>query len=193
MEAFEAFVALTMEAEDDLVVSEAVKFPVTRRTAKSSHAETQTHGFEVDLVGARSDRLVLATVKSFFGSRGVVADSVLGIDKLERGNRLYALLNDQDVRAQVIAAAARRYGYKTRQIELRLYVGRFAGGKSGEHERRIRDWCSKQRVGTGPIKVYAVEDVAHTAVSLASTKTYRDNPALVAVKVLAAAGMINTR
>ncbi len=34
----------------------------------------QTHGYEVDLVGARSDRLVLATVQSYLGSRGVVAD-----------------------------------------------------------------------------------------------------------------------
>ena len=33
MEAFESFVALTLEAER-LVVSEAVKFPVTRLTAK---------------------------------------------------------------------------------------------------------------------------------------------------------------
>jgi len=40
-------------------VSEAVKFRVKRRTAKTSHEETQTHGFEVDLVGARADRLVL--------------------------------------------------------------------------------------------------------------------------------------
>jgi hypothetical protein len=57
-----------------LVVSEAVKFPVTRLTAKAIYAETQTHGFEVDLVGARHDKLVLATVKSFFGSRGVAAE-----------------------------------------------------------------------------------------------------------------------
>src|SRR5690349_13390541 len=57
---------------DGLVVSEAVKFPVTRQTGKTSHKEVQTHGYEVDLIGARADRLVLATVKSFFGSRGVV-------------------------------------------------------------------------------------------------------------------------
>lgn len=49
MEAFESFVALALEGED-LFVSEAVKFPVTRQTAKAAYAETQTHGFEVDLV-----------------------------------------------------------------------------------------------------------------------------------------------
>ena len=45
MEAFESFVALTMEED------------------------TGTHGFEVDLVGARRDELVLAAVESFFGAR----------------------------------------------------------------------------------------------------------------------------
>src|SRR6266516_1780005 len=100
MEAFESFVALTLEAEG-LVVSEAVKFPVTRQTAKAAYAETQTHGFEVDLVAARADRLVLATVKSFFGSRGVVADAVMGWSE-QRFTRLYALLNDPVVRDAVV-------------------------------------------------------------------------------------------
>jgi hypothetical protein len=77
MESFEQFVAVAMEAEG-LIVSEAVKFPVRRQTRKALHDEVQTHGYEVDLVGARADRLVLATVKSFLGSRGVVADHVMG-------------------------------------------------------------------------------------------------------------------
>lgn len=58
MEAFESFVALALETEG-LVVSEALKFPVTRQTPSG----LQTHGYEVDLVGARADRLVLASVK----------------------------------------------------------------------------------------------------------------------------------
>ena len=66
MESFEQFVAVAMEAEG-FVVSKAVKFPVQRKTRKASHPEVQTHGYEVDLIGARSNRLVLATVKSFFG------------------------------------------------------------------------------------------------------------------------------
>ena len=67
MEAFESFVAIALEVED-FVVSEAVKFPVQKLTKKVAYEESQTHGFEVDLVAARADRLVLATVKSFFGS-----------------------------------------------------------------------------------------------------------------------------
>ena len=64
VEAFDLFVALALESEG-LVVSEALKFPVKVRTTKAAYEQWQTHGFEVDLVGARSDRLVLATVKSF--------------------------------------------------------------------------------------------------------------------------------
>lgn len=77
MESFESVVALVLEAEG-FVVSGAVKFPVTRRTVKAMHKEVQTHGYEVDLVAARADVLVLATVKSFFGSRGVAAEDVAG-------------------------------------------------------------------------------------------------------------------
>ena len=141
VEAFESFVAIAREAEG-FVVSEAVKFPVTRQTAKTAYEESQTHGFEVDLVGARSDRLVLATVKSFFGSRGVVSDHVIGTTPKVRLKKRYALVNDPSVRRTVIATAAKRYGYKTGQVELRLYVGRFAAPKHGTHERAIRHWAA---------------------------------------------------
>jgi hypothetical protein len=77
VEAYESFVAVAL-AEEGFVVSEAAKFPVQLRTNKAAYDEYQTHGFEVDLVAARSDRLVLATVKSFFGSRGVVSEHVIG-------------------------------------------------------------------------------------------------------------------
>ncbi|MBM7857283.1 hypothetical protein JOD27_001057 [Lentzea nigeriaca] len=62
MEAFESFVALTMEADTDdgrLVVSEAIKFPGCPPDCQASHVEFQTHGFEVDLVGAPRTRWFL--------------------------------------------------------------------------------------------------------------------------------------
>src|SRR6059036_3645779 len=46
MEAFESFVALALESEG-LVVSEALKFPVTQQTTSG----LQTHGYLVDLLG----------------------------------------------------------------------------------------------------------------------------------------------
>lgn len=185
MEAFETFVALALETEE-LVVSEALKFPVQQQTSSG----LQTHGYEVDLVGARADRLVLATVKSFFGSRGVVAEHVAGTAVKASFNKRYALLNDPFVRGTVVQEAANRFGYSLEQVELRLYVGKFAGAKSGAHEAEVREWCSTQHVGAGPIKVIGVDEVVARVRDVASSKQYRDNAALVAMKVMEAAGAV---
>ncbi len=189
MESFEQFVAVAMEAEG-LIVSEAVKFAVQRKTQKSVHDEVQTHGYEVDLIGARADRLVLATVKSFFGSRGVVADHVCGTGGDQGARNLYLLLNDRTIRDGVVAAASDRYGYRQDQVILRLYVGRFAAPTKGTHEASIREWASKQHVGSGPIEVYGLGDVTDAVRRAAASKTYRDNPVLVTMKVLDAAGLL---
>jgi hypothetical protein len=185
VEAFESFVALALESEG-LVVSEALKFPVRLQTSSG----LQTHGYEVDLVGARANQLVLASVKSFFGSQGVYADHLAGTAKKPALNKRYALLNNRDVRDAVVQGAAERFGYSLDQIELRFYVGKFAG-KSGKHEALVRQWCAEQHVGSGPIKVIGVHEVV-AQVSLVATHTqYRDNAALVAMKVLDAAGALN--
>lgn len=184
MEAFEQFVAVAMQAENPgLVVSGAVKFPVTRKTRKAAYEEVQTHGYEVDLVGANSKQLVLATVKSFFGSRGVQATSVMGTG---RGAGGYRLLNDPVIRDGVIADASRRYGYPEIEICLRFYVGKFAPGD----EPRIREWCAGQQLASGPIQVFGVRDVVARVMETASKRIYVDDASVVAVKVLAAAGEI---
>lgn len=191
MESFEQFVAVAMEAEG-LVVSEAVKFPVKRKTRKTSHTEIQTHGYEVDLIGGRADKLVLATVKSFLGSRGVAAEHVMGTGGRPSAMRRYMLLNDYDIRSAVVSEAARRYGYLPDQVNLRLYVGRFAGPAKGTHEAAIRKWAKSQHVGCGPIEVYGLSDVVQAVQTAAASKTYRDNPVLVTMKVLNAAGLLDT-
>src|ERR1700677_4201555 len=176
MESFESVIALVLEVEG-FVVSGAVKFPVTRRTAKAMHKEVQTYGYEADLVAARADMLVLATVKSFFGSRGVAAEDVAG------GGRFgthYKLLNDQVIREGVITAAADRYGYAEDRVRLRLYAGRFAGPGKGIHEARIRDMPG--------FEVFGPEEIASKLIEVAASKQYRDSPALAAVKLLEAAG-----
>jgi hypothetical protein len=150
----------------------------------------QTHGFDVDLVGASAAKLVLASVKSFFGSRGVFAAAVKGEAPKPADNRLYAMLNDPVVRQGILEGACIRYGYKPTQVEFRLYVGKFAAASKGAEEQSVRDWCAVTVVGGGPIKVYGVTEVAARAREVASTKQYRDNPALVAIKVLDAAGML---
>lgn len=188
MEAFEQFVAVALEAER-LVVSPAVKFRVQRRTKKASCDEFQTHGYEVDLVAARADRLVLATVKSFFGSQGVVAEHV--VDKNSKHGKRYMLLNDEEIREGVMNAVCKEYGYKAGQVQLRLYVGKFAAPKTGTHEAAIREWCAGQHVGAGPIEVFGVEDVVAQVRRAAAEKQYRDNPVLVTMKVLQAAGLLS--
>lgn len=189
MESFEQFVAVAMEAEG-LIVSEAVKFSVQRQTRKVVHDEVQTHGYEVDLVGARSDRLVLATVKSFLGSRGVVAEHVMGTGGDLRFRNLYLLLNDTVIRSGVVSSAAKRYGYAENQVRVRLYVGRFAAPVKHTHEPVIREWAATQIVGGGPIEVYGLPDVIQVVRKVAGSKTYRDNPVLVTMKVLDAAGLL---
>jgi len=184
VEAFEQFVALAMESEG-LVVSSALKFPVKRRTRKVAYEEWQTHGFEVDLVAARADRLVLATVKSFFGSRGVVAAHVRGESADPKANALYALLNDVHIRDTVVASAAERFGFALDRVEIRLYVGRFATSTA---ETEIQAWCEGQVVGSGPITVIGAGEVVKVVREVARSKQYRDNAVLATLKVLDAAG-----
>jgi hypothetical protein len=191
VEAFESVVAVALEAEG-FVVSEAVKFPVRIKTAKQAYDEYQTHGFEVDLVGARADRLVLATVKSFLGSRGVAADHVTGEATSAVKRKRYALLNDTEVRSKVVTEAAKRYGYPKRQIELRLYAGRFAAPQTGTHRAAIEEWARRQRIAGG-IRVFGLDQIVDQLRSAASHKQYRDNPVLVTLKVLEAAGQLAPR
>lgn len=190
MEAFESFVAVALES-DGFVVSSGIKFPVTIRTDKTLRAEYQTHGFEVDLIAARADKLVLATVKSFLGSRGVVSDHVLGVSQNRSAVKRYAILNNREVRSAVVRQAARRYGYRTRQVDLRLYVGRFAGRSTGAHEAQIRQWAKTQRVGSGPIQIVGLQEVVGSVVRIAQETQYLNNPVLVTLKVLAESGLID--
>lgn len=185
MEAFEQFVAIAMESEG-LVVSSALKFNVRRKTRKQAYDEYQTHGFEVDLVGARRDKLVLATVKSFFGSRGVVADHVLGNDATY--SKWYALLNRPDVRDSVVNSAAERFGYDLSQIEMRLYAGKFSTSAS---EATIRAWAAQELVGGGPIVIHDAQSVVRAVRTAAANKQYRDSAVLATLKVLDATGSLH--
>jgi hypothetical protein len=183
VEAFEQFVALAMEAEG-FVVSEALKFPVRRQTKKTAYPEFQLHGYEVDLVGARADRLVLASVKSFFGSTGVKASDIFGGGK---NAALYKMLNEPDIRDGLVEGAAARFGYATDQVEMRFYVGKFQNTTS---EHAVRAWADTQRVGGGPLRVFGAADVVGTVRKVAGSKTYRDNAVLATLKVLDATGQL---
>ena len=127
MEGFEHVVKIALECEN-LIVTGNLKFYVKRKTSKKKTDEYQTHGYEIDLVGARRDKLVLASVKSFFGSRGVSRQGFKGIADESKKTyfALHKIFNEAAIREKVIEEAARIYGYDEDQIELRLYVGKFA-------------------------------------------------------------------
>lgn len=192
VEGFESFCKVAMETEG-LVVSGGVKFPVARPTKKAPYPsgiqETQTHGYEVDLVGADANRLVLASVKSYFGSRGVLAAEVTGAAG-DTGR--YRLLNDQTIRQKVIVGACARYGYELAQVSLRLYVGKWASSKGIDNRAVTLEWCATQIAGGGPISVIDVETVVEAVKGAAASSTYVDDPVIVALKVLTAAGALNS-
>ncbi len=186
MEAFESFVALALEAED-FVVTGPVKFKISKKTNKTAKDEYQTHGYEVDLVGSRGDKLVLVSVKSFLGSGGVKPKEVTGEQGAEK-SKGYKMLNDPVLRNEIVRMAAEKYGYKISQVEMRLYGGLFHTGEKGF--THVKEWAQRQRVGAGPIGVYSGSEVAAIVLKMADSKTYRDHAVLMAVKVLKAAGMI---
>jgi hypothetical protein len=188
--AFEEFIAVYLE-QQDYFVSSSVKFPVKRQTRRSDRVEVQTHGYEVDLRAARADNVILASVKSFLGSWGVVADHVIGTSENIAANRLYVILNEKEIRRSIVRQAASRYRYERNQVQLGLYVGRFSGPSKGEHEQRVRDWCKRQHIGSGAIEVLSLTDMVETVVhSATDSKQYRDNPVLMTMRLLNAANLL---
>jgi hypothetical protein len=186
MESFEHLCKVALEAEG-FVVTSNVKFFVRRQTRKSAYAEFQEHGYEVDLVAARGDRLVLAEVKSFFGSRGVNRQSFRGLaDEAKKADFSgYKLFNDAQLRVEVVSRAGELYGYPLNQIEMRLYVGKFAGG----HEQSIRDHFDS--FSEPLVRVVGLKEIVDSLMAVAERKTYKDDPVIMTVKALGAAGRLD--
>ena len=166
-----------MKAEN-LHVSGPIKFMIKRKTKKKAYDEYQEHGYEVDLVGMRKDKLVLSTVKSYLGSQGVKFKDVAATSG--SSGEGYRMLNDRELRQQMIEAACKQFGFAPKDVELRLYAGRFHSGD----EALIRSWCLAEEAGGGPIQVYNLIEILESVKELATTKTYIDDPALVAVKAM---------
>lgn len=173
MESFESLVALAMQAEN-LAVSGPTKFKIKMLSNNQNQEVYQTHGYEVDVIGMRQDKLVLASVKSFFGSGGVKGKELVG------DNKGYKMLNNLALREKMVAEAASIYGYEIDQVEMRFYAGMFSKGS----EQIVRDWCETQIVGGGPIQVFNLIEVMDTVKELAQSSTYIDDAALVAVKAM---------
>jgi hypothetical protein len=188
MESFEQVCRVSLEAEG-FAVSGNVKFAVRRRTKRRDRVEYQIHGYEVDLVGAKSGQLVLAEVKSYLGSRGVSRQGFQGLAREGSRSRTsrFKLFNDKRLRKKVVAEACKLYGYEPSQVCMRLYVGRFAGG----HEGDIRAHLARYKAP--PVKVIDLEQIVDRLIEQAKSGTYIDDPVLVTVKALDAAGRLSQR
>ena len=186
MESFEHVCRVALETEG-FVVTTNVKFYVRRRTRKAAYAEYQEHGYEIDLVGARGDALILAEVKSFFGSRGVNRQSFRALaDESKRTDfGGYKLFNDVSLRDEVVAKAAELYGYSPRQVEMRLYVGKFAGGHEDDIRRHFADFKKPS------VRVVGLAEIADSLLAAAGRRTYTDDAVITTVKALGAAGLID--
>jgi hypothetical protein len=185
MESFEHLCKVALEAEGFAVTSNA-KFPVRRRTKRVGHEEYQTHGYEIDLVGARGGQLVLAEVKSYLGSVGVNRQGFVGLADRSRKTFFdrYKLINNPDLQLEVAKVACARFGYMPEQLEWRIYVGNFAKGQDVE----IRNYLLTL---SPPVHVIGLHDIVGSLIELAKQKTYFDDPVLMTVKALMAADRIS--
>lgn len=185
MEAFEHIVKVFLESQG-YVVTTNVKFPVKRRTKKASYEEYQTHGYEVDIVGARSNSLLLGSVKSFFGSGGVSRQGFKEIANASRKTHFdqYKIFNEIEVRDGILKEASSRYGYPLKHIQLCLFVGKFSFGE----EQTITDYLEKKH-----IKVYNLRLIIEGLLEAAKPSTYMNDPVVATIKALQLAGLITER
>lgn len=185
MEAFEHIVKVFLESQGYIVTSN-VKFSIRRKTKKASYEEYQTHGYEVDIVGAKSNSLLLGSVKSFLGSGGVSKQGFEGIADASRKTHFdrYKIFNDIKVRNGILKEAGNRYGYPLDHIQLCLFVGRFSFGE----EQTITDHLEKRH-----IKVYNLRMITAGLLEAAKPSTYMNDPVVATIKALQLAGFMKER
>lgn len=198
MEGFEHVVRLYLERQG-FVVATNVKFKISKKTQKKEHDETQSHGYEVDVVAARADQLLLGEVKSFFGSTGVQRSSFVGLastptnatekwlarQKAEFAR--YRLLNDAEHRAKVIEAACEKYGYADAQVKVALFVGHFKPGDEAD----ITSHLQSISVGSGTIEVHGPKQIAGVILkNVLADKTYADDPVVSTLRLLQEIGAV---
>ena len=189
MEAFEHVVKLYMESKGYLVSSN-MKFRVRLKTGKIAYEEFQTHGYEVDIVAAREDTLLLGSVKSFLGSIGVSRQGFQGIaDESKRTDfGGYRIFNDPEVRNGIIEGARDRYGYARGSIRIALFVGKF---KTGD-QRIVQEHVNSMVDDGVTMEVIGLEEIMDGLMLEAQSRTYINDPVIMTIKALDAAGRLNS-
>jgi hypothetical protein len=188
MEAFEHVVKVFLEDERYIVTS-GVKFPIARPIQKKSgRKETQIHGYEVDLVGAKHDSLLLGSVKSYFGSAGVKRQGFPGIADSNKRTHFerYTMFHNTSVREGILQGASSRYGYPVERIRMALFVGKF----HRPDETLVRDHLNAIVLPGGPIQVVGLVEIVDRLRDVSSRKTYINDPVVMTLKVLRAAGLL---
>jgi hypothetical protein len=186
MEAFEQVVKVFLE-DKNYIVTTNVKFPIRRKTRKAIHEEYQTHGYEVDIVAARHNSLILGSVKSFFGSLGVNRQGFKGIADTDKQTHLqnYAMFNEREIREGILLEAEKRYGYPQRQIQFYLFAGKF---KEGD-EIVVTNHLGMIEIGAGPVRVVNLKSIVEGLLKSAQSKTYYNDSVLTTLKALKEAGV----
>lgn len=176
MEAFEHVTKVWLETVENCAVTSGVKFPVRLRTKKASRDEFQEHGYEIDLVAARSDRLLLVSVKSLLGSKGLSL----------KGLKEESLFGRKEVLEGVLSGARTRYGYSRSQIQIWLVVGRYFSGD----EQAIAQHIDQLSQGLVRMRVVGLNEIVEGVITAAKRKTYLNDPVIVTLKCLMAAGRL---
>lgn len=188
MEAFEHVVKVYLEDEGYIVTS-GVKFPIARPIQKKSgRKETQIHGYEVDLVGAKHDSLLLGSVKSYFGSQGVKRQGFPAIANPNKRTHFerYTMFHNPSVRQGILLGASKRYGYPASQIQMGLFVGKF----HRPDEIAVREHLNGIILPGGPVQVVGLVEIVDRLREVSSRKTYINDPVVMTLKVLRAAGLL---
>ena len=184
MEGFEHVVKVALETEN-LIVSSNLKFPVKRQT---KNGRIQEHGYEIDLVGARHDRLVLASVKSFFGSKGVNRQGfeTLADSKKRKHLGRFTLFNDPKIQKGIVTKAAARFGYSEDKVEVRLYVGKFFEKDKADIIQHVHN----NSFGCWKIKVIDLNEIVAVLFKVLENKTYFNDPVVMTLKALEKAKLL---
>ena len=168
MESYEHVAKVWMESKG-YAVSTGVKFMLRLPTQKKAWDEEQEHGYEVDLVAARGDKLVLVNVKSYFGSKGL---SLVGLKREKMFSR-------DEVWEGILHGACKRYGYSKDQVELWVVAGRVRRVE----QTRVRDFLKEFSVRWGlRTEFFSAEDVAKGLIEATESRTYVNDPVIATVR-----------
>ena len=93
------------------------------------------------------------------------------------------MLNDPTLRQQICEKACERFGYTHDAVSVRMYVGKFSSG----HEEDIRYHVSKLQPS---VEIIGLNQIVAALIRLSGKKTYTNDPVVMTVKALAAAGRL---